>query len=144
MQTTDFDEIVAMISKEDPRYKKGAYVFIQHALDFTLKKGAKESPQKPKHVRGPELLEGIKEYAQEQFGLLAMTVLQEWGIERCEDFGNIVFNLVDFGLLGKTEQDCPSDFAGGYDFEEAFVAPYLSQRRLRRWQKKRTQVDSPS
>ncbi|MCH8475779.1 MAG: hypothetical protein LAT55_11200 [Opitutales bacterium] len=130
MQTRDFDEVVELIRKEDPRYERGAYTFIRHALDHTLKAHAKDQEKTLRHVRGQELLEGIREFALDQFGPLSLTVLNEWGIHKCKDFGHIVFNLVDYGLLGKTEQDSIEDFVHGYDFDEAFVIPFLSYRRL--------------
>jgi uncharacterized repeat protein (TIGR04138 family) len=60
---------------------------------------------------------------------LAKTVLNRWGVHRCEDWGDIVFLLVQKGVLGKTEQDRKEDFAGGYDFEEAFRQPYRPGRK---------------
>jgi len=81
----------------------------------------------PRHVTGKELLEGIREYALKQFGPLAMFVLNEWGIHRTEDFGEIVFNMVDAGLLLKTKDDKKEDFANGYDFEEVFKKPFLPE-----------------
>ncbi|MCH8539266.1 MAG: hypothetical protein LAT58_00680 [Opitutales bacterium] len=132
MQTRDFDEVVDIIRKDDPRYERGAYTFIRHALDHTLKSHAQDvaKTKTSRHVRGQELLEGIREFALDQFGPLTLTVLNEWGIHKCKDFGHIVFNLVDYGLLGKTDQDSIEDFVQGYDFEEAFVIPFLSYRRL--------------
>ncbi len=56
---------------------------------------------------------------------MAMTVLEEWGIRNCQDFGEVVFNMVEIGLLAKTEKDSRADFADGYDFYEAFRKPYL-------------------
>lgn len=130
MQAKDFEEVIDLIRKEDSRYQRGAYHFVRHALDHTLKAAEKEKSQASRHVRGQELLEGIREYALNQFGPLSLTVLNEWGIHQCKDFGHVVFNLVDYGLLGKTEQDSIDDFIDGYDFEEAFVIPFLSYRRL--------------
>jgi uncharacterized repeat protein (TIGR04138 family) len=60
----------------------------------------------------------------EQFGPLSKRVLAEWGIHSCIDFGHIVFNLVEEGLLGKTENDSLEDFSEGYDFCEAFEKPF--------------------
>jgi len=61
----------------------------------------------------------------EQYGPMALTLLQNWGIHECDDFGEIVFNLVEFGVLGKTENDRREDFSGGYDFYDAFVVPFI-------------------
>jgi uncharacterized repeat protein (TIGR04138 family) len=77
------------------------------------------------HVTGQQLLDGIREFALTQYGPMARTVLNEWGIRRCEDFGDIVFNMVEQGLLSKTDQDSREDFKGGYDFDSAFVWPFL-------------------
>jgi uncharacterized repeat protein (TIGR04138 family) len=81
-------------------------------------------------VTGRELLSGIRTYALAQFGPMAMTVLDEWGVTRCEDFGEIVFNMVDAGLLSKTDSDSREDFQGGYSFDEAFRNPFLPQGKL--------------
>jgi uncharacterized repeat protein (TIGR04138 family) len=126
MQEILFDETLAQILAKDPRYQRDAYHFIREALDFTQRAHARESRSgTPRHVTGRELLEGVRKLALDQFGPMAVTVLNEWGVRRCEDFGEIVFNLVESGLLGKTEQDSREDFAGGYDFNEAFRQPFL-------------------
>ena len=57
--------------------------------------------------------------------------MEHWNIQKCRDFGDIVFNLVDFGILGRTENDSLEDFEGGYSFEEAFELPSS----LRIWKK---------
>ena len=103
------------IVKRDLRYKTDAYNFVLEALNYTVNK-LKQS----RHVTGGELLEGIKQCVKEQFGPMAGTVLQHWGVSSTEDFGHIVFNLVDAKILSKTEQDSIKDFKNGYDFKEAF------------------------
>src|SRR6185503_889959 len=98
----------------------------REALDHTQKitgKPAKDDAQR--HVSGQQLLDGIREYGLLQYGPMTMTVLNEWGIRRCEDFGEIVFNMVENSLLAKTEQDSREDFKGCYDFVEAFRRPFL-------------------
>ena len=76
------------------------------------------------HVSGSELLEGIKDYALEKFGPMTLTLMNHWNIKKCRDFGDIVFNLVDHGILGRTENDSLADFEGGYNFQEAFEGPF--------------------
>ena len=78
-----------------------------------------------RHISGQDLLGGMRAYALEQYGPMALPVLHEWGIERCEDFGEIVFNMVENELLAKTEEDSRDDFSGGYTFDEAFRQPFL-------------------
>src|SRR5690606_32263689 len=107
------------------RYDRAAYVFIRKALDHTVKTLPKTRREgTTRHVSGPELLEGIRSFALEQFGPMTLTVLNHWGINRCRDFGDLVFNLVAYGVFGKTEQDRPEDFDHAYSFEEAFEAPF--------------------
>ena len=106
---------IRKIVDQDGRYKPGAYYFIFDALDWTITR-----MQKVRHVTGIELLEGIREYAVNHFGFLARTVLAEWGVTGTGDFGEIVFNLVEAGLLSRTEKDTRADFVDVYDFDEAF------------------------
>ncbi|NQV04413.1 MAG: hypothetical protein HQ532_02845 [Candidatus Omnitrophica bacterium] len=100
---------------EDKRYDPESYSFVMASLDFTSKKLRRRG-----HVSGQELLEGIREYAIEQFGPMARPVLEHWGIKSTGDFGEIVFNMIDVGLLGKTDQDSKQDFSDTYDFKTAF------------------------
>ena len=122
----DFNEVIHTIRKDDSRYARGAYYFLRQALDFSLKKMAKQGElNQSNHLSGQQLLEGIRVYAMEQYGPMARSVLESWGITNCRDFGNIVFNLVACRVLGKTDQDSPEDFNAGYDFKTAFDAPYV-------------------
>ena len=130
MQKTSFAEAIEEIIAHDPRFDRDAYQFVREALDFTVKI-LKKNPQSPpahRHVSGQELLDGIRRHALDQFGPMSKTVLEHWGIKQCEDFGNIVFNMVEKGILGKTEKDSREDFKGGYSFEEAFVRPFQPAR----------------
>ena len=103
------------ILDKDKRYDPEAYSFIMKSLDYTIKKLKRKG-----HVTGQELSMGIKDYAMEQFGPMARLVLEKWGIKSTGDFGEIVFNLINSGLLGKTEEDRREDFHNRYDFKEAF------------------------
>jgi len=115
----DFRQNVETIVRQDPRYKTEAYEFVSEAVGYTC-----ELLECRRHITGQELLEGIRECALEKFGPLAKFMLNEWGVRCCGDFGYIVFNMVNMGLLGKTEQDRIEDFSDGYDFEEAFEKPF--------------------
>jgi len=117
----DFSEVIRTIRKDDPRYARGAYYFLRQALDFSLKEMHKRGDlDRSNHLTGQQLLEGIREYALDQYGPMARTVLEHWGVSNCRDFGNIVFNLVECRVLGKTDEDSPEDFDNGYDFKSAF------------------------
>lgn len=121
-----FQQTLESILKDDRRYAVGAYVFVRMALDYTVKKvNESDAGRKDKNVSGRELLEGIRDFALDTFGPMAMPLLDEWGVRKCEDFGNIVFNLVEAKALTKTDEDRIEDFMGGYDFNEAFVKPFL-------------------
>jgi uncharacterized repeat protein (TIGR04138 family) len=131
MHDINFDEELDKIVAKDPRYTREAYLFVREALDHTQKMIVKQEKEEgPRHVSGRQLLEGSRDYALQQFGPMALTVLNEWGIRRCEDLGEIVFNMVENSLLAKTDQDTREDFAGGYDFEEAFRKPFVPVNRL--------------
>ena len=128
MSDLDFNEIVALICKEDSRYDKKSYSFLREGLDFAvkeLKKRDGERSKKSLHVSGAELLQGLRTYALDQYGPLAITVLNSWGITRCSDFGEMVFNLIEYNVFSKTENDKREDFAEIYTFEDAFVKPFL-------------------
>jgi len=125
MAEQDFKEVVRTICSKDNRYPPEAYNFVRESLDFTTKMLNKQPENHKKHVTGAELLEGIREYALQEFGPMTSTVLKTWGIAKTEDFGEIVFNLVDSGLLGKTDTDNRKDFANGYDFLNTFAKPFL-------------------
>ena len=99
----------------NPQYKFEAYSFVLAALHYTMS----ILPQ-PRHITGKEFCEGIRKYAIDQFGPLARTVLEYWGIRETLDFGKIVFALVDIGLMRKTEEDSLGDFKDVYDFKTAF------------------------
>lgn len=131
MSDLNFQEIVELICKEDARYDRKAYDFVRQGLDYTvknLKKKDAERAARSQHVAGSELLAGLRGYALDQFGPLAKTVLNQWGITRCADFGDIVFNLIDYKVFSKTENDRREDFTEVFDFDEAFVKPFLPAR----------------
>jgi len=130
MQELTFESTLALVLAKDPRYPRDAYIFVKDALDHTQKVVVKENKGEMRHVSGQELLIGIRDYALAQFGPMTKMVFEEWGIKRCEDFGEIVFNMVEIGLLGKTEKDSREDFAGGYNFDDAFRKPFLPSSKI--------------
>lgn len=107
------------IVEQDRRYRLDAYRFVLAALHATVS----QLPT-PRHITGRELLGGIREYGLAEFGPMTRLVLEHWGVYTTEDFGHIVFRLVDAGLLGKTEHDRLEDFRDAYDFSEAFGRDY--------------------
>jgi uncharacterized repeat protein (TIGR04138 family) len=130
MQEINFDEKVEMILARDPRYARDVYSFVRESLDHTQKLVSKENRGPIRHITGQELLEGIRQFALNQFGPMAVTVLEEWGVHNSRDFGEIVFNMVEIELLAKTDNDNRDDFNHGYDFTDAFRKPYWPPSKL--------------
>jgi uncharacterized repeat protein (TIGR04138 family) len=136
MHTVNFEEIVDKIVQLDRRYAREAYYFVREALDFTQqsvhKSGRTSRDIADRHVSGQQLLEGIRQYALKSYGPMTVFALREFGLHSCEDFGEIVFNLVEHGqgMFGKTDQDSRDDFKPGYDFEVAFRHPFLPSAKL--------------
>lgn len=112
------DPIPALAAR-DGRYSPQAFYFLLQALEHTFKRIGKR-----RHVSGRELLGGIRDLAETAFGFLAKTVFEGWGLKETEDWGRIVFLMVDAKVLSRTEEDRLEDFRGVYDFGEALEAGY--------------------
>lgn len=130
MQPFLFEQAVAAITMRDRRYDPQAYYFLKDALDFTLKRVAESSGGAPRHVSGPELLDGFRDLALQEFGPMAATLMHEWGIRQCSDVGEMVFHLIDEQVFGRQESDCREDFSGSWDLEDALRQPFLPARKL--------------
>lgn len=117
-----FYDNVEKLCEEDSRYKAEAYEFVMEALRYTQRRFKKE-----RHVTGDQLLTGIKDMTVRKFGPLALNVLHHWGVKNTEDFGHIVFNMVQHHLLAKQDDDTFDSFRTGYDFEEVFHKGYRRQ-----------------
>src|SRR5277367_645725 len=122
MAKINFAEVVEQICEKDLRYSADAYHFVQQGLNHTLKRGGQHTHR---HVSGQELLQGLRDFALKEYGPMSKAVLNEWGIKTTDDFGQIVFNLVNSGVLGKNEADSPSDFKNVFTFDDAFVKPFI-------------------
>ncbi len=117
-------------------YPLEAFEFVRHGLSHTSGKlhedraqtGALESADR--HVTGQQLCIGLLDFAIDRYGLLAPTVLERWNVGRTEDFGRIVFALIDEGLMSRTQDDRIEDFRGVYDFAEVFSADAMRRRIL--------------
>lgn len=111
------------------RYPLDAFVFVQRGLDYTVRRehgeladdfDPEDDDQPSRHVTGRMLCEGLRDFALRQYGLLAGTVLRRWRVTRCEDFGHIVFAMVESGMMHKTDDDSIEDFQDVFSFREAF------------------------
>jgi uncharacterized repeat protein (TIGR04138 family) len=115
--------------RRDPRYAYEAYEFVFAALAHTQKllgrvPPPEAAPDAEYHVSGRQLLDGARDLALKEFGLMARTVFHFWGIERTDDFGELVFNLIEAGLMSRTAEDQRHDFHAVYDLDEALVRGY--------------------
>jgi len=106
--------------QECPHYDKEVYNLIYETLDCISKRIVRKEEKTPQHVTIKELAGGFRLYIIEQFGCLAKTVLNEFGVRTTRDIGQAVFNLIEHDLLGKQEQDRREDFNNLYDFNKVF------------------------
>ena len=127
MLKREFADALDTIQSQDPRFAREAYCFLRDGLDFTIKLRKKHKDGSA-HVTGPQLLDGLRQFALKEYGPMVPTVFAYWGVSRCEDFGEMVFNLIGVGIFGKTDQDSIDDFKGCYSFHEAFVAPFVPEK----------------
>ena len=132
MADQDVNTIITLIRKEDDRFDRQAYLFIRDGLEHAVKELKKRDAARARssrHVSGRELSEGLRDYALLQFGPLAKTVLNFWGIKETIHFGDIVYNLIEYNVFSKTEDDSREDFANVFAFDDAFVKPFRPQSR---------------
>ncbi len=112
-------DVVGRICRRHPKYGENAFYFVLDALHRRIR-----GLDTPRHVTGEELAESARLLALDRFGPLARTVLEHWGIQSTADIGEIVFLLIDHGVLTKQDSDSLEDFDGLYSFEQAFEAEY--------------------
>ena len=107
-----FDDIV----EKDRRYAPRAYALLMDVVHYLSENGEKFSAE--------DIMDEFRERTLDQYGPMSLTVLTEWGVTRCEDLGEMMFNLADAKRVGKSDDDSLESFIGGYDFKEAFLGPY--------------------
>ena len=113
------EDIMSRIRARGGQYHERAYLFLLATIEFLQTR-----LEVRRHVTGAELAWACRDFAQQQFGLLAPVVLGHWGINRTEDFGRIVYALVEAGLLVTQPGDSESDFEGVYQFADVFGDSY--------------------
>jgi uncharacterized repeat protein (TIGR04138 family) len=113
-----FSNVFDSVALNDPDYAREAFSFVRDGVD----RAARLISPGPAHVSAHELLDSLRLLAIERYGSGARKQLQAWGITRCEDFGEIVFRLIEHGVFGKRAEDNKEDFSDGYDFASAFPA----------------------
>ena len=143
------EEIYALhrLLDRDRRYPLEAYIFVREGLAYasnvlnlgnetTVEEPEPElqleldatqeelMPLKERHLTGQELCDAIRVYAINEFGYMARLVLEKWGITQTQDFGNVVYNMIEVGLMKKSANDCREHFDDVYDFSNAFERDY--------------------
>jgi uncharacterized repeat protein (TIGR04138 family) len=129
----DPDHPLAELLRRDRRYHRNAYFFVFEALRFAQEQMGLGQPtvsddpmlEEQRHVTGQQLCEAIRRYAVEQYGMMAKSVLNEWGIHSTADFGEIVFNLIEIGQMKKTDSDRRQDFENVFDFNDGLRDAFL-------------------
>ncbi len=113
------EEVLGRLREKHPRFHGKAYLFLLAALHQVI-----DELDEPRHISGQELAAGVRGLALERYGPMARTVLEHWGIHTTEDIGDIVFAMVEFGILTKQDEDRREDFRDVFDFAEAFEQNY--------------------
>ncbi len=113
------DGIMEQIRLREPRFDEAAYLFVLAALEHS-----QANLSERRHITGPELAGSCRSLALQRFGVTARLVLAHWGVRSTQDIGDIVFTLVDMGLLISQPHDSRDDFAEVFAFEDAFEREY--------------------
>lgn len=121
---------IVQLLERDSRYKLEAYQFVRDALAFAQDElgmgqqqpvsDEEDDPPPDAHLSGQQLCEAIRQLALEQFGLMSRVVFDSWGVHSTGDFGEIVYNLIEIGLMKKSAADRREDFNDVFEFETAF------------------------
>ncbi len=111
---------LADIAQRHGLFREQAYAFVLEGLELATRGQAA-----PRHVSGGDLLEAIKTLARDRFGVMATDVFESWGVRSTLDFGRIVFQLVEDGLLRKQDEDTLTDFVDRFDFRQVFEVEYF-------------------
>ena len=128
MQKETFEDAIKRITEKDGRFEVEAYFFLKEALDYTAQEASLKSIEHSRHVSAKQLLYGFRDLALKEFGPMASTLFDEWGVKNCADVGDIVFLLINEGVFGKQDNDSPEDFVEVFSFQSAFVDPYLPKQ----------------
>ncbi|MGB2403413.1 MAG: Minf_1886 family protein [Akkermansiaceae bacterium] len=130
MQPTQFTDAVEAINLKQESYDSGAYYFLKDALDFTVRRAMESNDGKHRHVAASELLIGFRDFAIQEFGPMASTMMTEWGVRTCSDIGSMVFELIEEGVFGKQDSDTREDFSEIFPLIESLEAPFSPSKQL--------------
>lgn len=127
MNPEDFKKTIKEVIKKDRRYAEDAYYFVNEAVVFASEYFSKPDFGQNRHLCGPELLDGMREFTLSEFGPMSIAVLKCWGIKSTLDFGQVVFNLIEASVLAASPSDKLGDFDEVYNFADVFNAPFLPE-----------------
>ena len=126
MNPETFDDMVSRVYEADFRFDTDAYYFLRDALDRTARTLGRDGPKaENRHLSGAELAAGFRDCMLEDFGPMAATVAEDWGLEKSDDIGAMVYNLIEAGAFGKAPTDRRTDFNGLFNLIDDLEAPYL-------------------
>ena len=114
------EEAISRILGREQRFAPEAYFLVRDALDFTVARLAEENRGESRHVSGPELVYGFRDFVLQEFGPMGATLLDDWSLTKSLDVGDIVFQFIEEGIFGKQDSDQREDFADVIDFQETF------------------------
>lgn len=126
------NKAIAAIVREDARYPTEAYELVVDALRAAAKR-RRRTPRSPRIGRldAAGVLDAVRDFALDEYGPMALTLLGSWNVRACRDLGEVVYNLADRGVIALEANDRREDFLGGFDFEEAFRRPFEPERPMR-------------
>lgn len=113
------DGVMDRIRLREPRFHEHAFLFVLAALEFCQQRLTER-----RHITGGELAVACRDLALERYGLMARLVLEHWGVRCTSDIGDIVFTLVDLGLLISQPNDAREEFTAVFEFDDAFERQY--------------------
>jgi uncharacterized repeat protein (TIGR04138 family) len=113
------DGIMDRIRLREPRFDERAYLFVLAALEY-----CQQRLDERRHITGRELALACRDLALDRFGVMSRLVLDHWGVRASADIGDVVFTLVDLGLLMSQPTDSREEFADVFDFDQAFEREY--------------------
>ncbi|MBR4124830.1 MAG: hypothetical protein IKR13_01385 [Victivallales bacterium] len=122
------DELLDKCAEQNPDYPRAAYAFVCNAVHEIAREFSRPQRKAAQHITGQELCEGMRGLLIRDYGRMAADVLTAWNIEETADFGNIVYALVDIGLLSVSPNDSRTDFIDVYRFHDAFVKPFMTAK----------------
>lgn len=127
MQPVQLEEAISRILVHEQRFDPGAYFLVRDALDFTVERLAARNQGESRHVSGPELVHGFRDFMLQEYGPMAGTICRDWGLTESQHIGDIVFHFIGENVFGKQDSDNLDDFANVLDFDKAFEEPFLPQ-----------------